>query len=81
MNHYTYKPNQTDISICNICKKEFNQLYEHKIQMHIANTHILNELVKSLKSNVQQLQMENDILKRSLEFYRNLYYRNIHKLC
>ncbi len=81
MNHYKYLSNQTDLSICNICKKEFNQIYEDNIQLHISNTHIFNVLVKSLKSNVQQLQIENDMIRSSLEFYRNLYYRNVHKLC
>ncbi len=79
MNHY--KSNQTDQHICNICKKQFNQIYEDNIQLHVSNAHILNELINSLKSNVQQLQLENNMIRQSLEFYRNLYYRNIHKLC
>jgi hypothetical protein len=81
MNHH--KSNQTDQHICNICKIEFNQIYEDNIQLHVSNAHniILNELINSLKSNVQQLQLENKMIRQSLEFYRNLYYRNIHKLC
>ena len=80
MNNYKYLPTQTDQHICNICKKEFNKIYSDNIQMHISNTIILNELIRSLKSNIEQLQLENDMVKSSLEFYRNLYYRNIHKL-
>ena len=78
--NYKYLPNHIDQSICNICKKKFNQIYEDNIQMHLSNTIILNELIRSLKSNVEQIQLENDMIKSSLEFYRNLYYRNIHKL-
>ena len=79
MNNYKYT--QTNQPICTICKKEFNKIYEDSIQMHLSNTIILSELIRSLKSNIDEVQLENDILKRSLEFYRNLYYRNIHKLC
>ena len=81
MNNYKYNQNQTNQPICTICKKEFNKIYEDNIKMHLSNTIILNELIQSLKSNIDEVQLENDILKRSLEFYRNLYYRNIHKLC
>ena len=81
MNHYKYTQNQTNQPICTICKKEFNQIYSDNIQMHHSNTIILNELIRSLRSNIEQLQLENDMIKSSLEFYRNLYYRNIHKLC
>ena len=81
MNNYKYQPNQTDLPICNICKKEFNKIYSDSIQMHLSTTIILNELIRSLKSNIEQLQLENDMIKSSLEFYRNIYYRNIHKLC
>ena len=81
MNHYKYLSNQTHLSICNTCKKEFNHLYEENVKMHVSNTYILNELVnKSLKSNVQQLQMENDIIRTSLDFSKNLCYRNVYKL-
>jgi hypothetical protein len=79
MNNYKYQPNQINPPICNICKKEFNKIYEDSIQMHLSNTIILNELIRSLKSNIEQLQLENDMIRSSLEFYRNLYYRNIHK--
>jgi hypothetical protein len=79
MNHYKYISTQPEQHICHICKKDFNKIYEDNIQMHLSNTIILNELIKSLKSNVEQLQLENDMIKSSLEFYRNLYYRNIHK--
>ena len=70
--NYTYLQNQTDLHICNICKKEFNKIYEDNIKMHISNTIILNELITSLKSNVEELQLENDILNKSLKFYRDL---------
>ena len=72
MNHYKYTQNQTNQPICSICKKEFNKIYEDNIKMHISNTIILNELIRSLKSNVEELQLENDILNKSLKFYRDL---------
>jgi hypothetical protein len=77
MNHYKYLPNQADQHICHICKKEFNKIYEDNIKMHISNTIILNELIRSLKSNVEELQLENDILNKSLKFYRDLSLKSI----
>ena len=79
--NYKYLPNQTNQPICTICRKEFNTIYSDSIRMHLSNTIILNELIRSLKSNVEQIQLENDMIRSSLEFYRNLYYRNVHKLC
>ena len=70
--NYTYLQNQTDLHICNICKKEFNKIYEDNIKMHISNTIILNELIISLKDNIDEIQLENDILNKSLKFYRDL---------
>ena len=40
--------------------------------MHISNTIILNELITSLKDNIDEIQLENDILNKSLKFYRDL---------
>jgi hypothetical protein len=52
----------------------------NQIQQKTDRTHLFNSLIQSLKDNIDELQTENNILKRSLEIYRNLYYRNIHKL-
>ena len=87
MNHYKYKPIDTNQHVCNICYREFHQIYTQnndvemsQIQPKTDRTHLFNSLIQSLKDNIDELQTENNILKRSLEFYRNLYYRNIHKL-
>ena len=78
--NYTYKQNQTDLHICNICKKEFNKIYEDNIKMHISNTIILNELIISLKDNIDEIQLENDILNKSLKFYRDLSLKSIQQI-
>ena len=78
--NYKYTQHQTDQHICNICKKEFNQIYSDNIQMHISNTIILNELIKSLKSNVEELHLENEILNKSLTFYRDLSRKSIQQI-
>lgn len=86
MNYYkTIEPNQ---HVCNICHNAFKQIYDtnhdiemKKIQPKIDKNYIIDSLIKSLKDNVEQLQLENDILQNSLNFYRNIYHRNIHKLC
>ena len=85
--NYTYKPINTNQHVCNICYREFHQIYTpnndvemNQIQPKNDRTHLFNSLIQSLKDNIDELQTENNILKRSLEFYRNLYYRNIHKL-
>ena len=75
--NYKYLPTQTDQHICNICKKEFNKIYEDNIKMHISNTIILNELITSLKDNIDEIQLENDILNKSLKFYRDLSLKSI----
>ena len=80
MNHYKYNQHQTDLHICNICKKDFNKIYEDSIQMHLSNTIILNELIKSLKSNVEELHLENEILNKSLTFYRDLSRKSIQQI-
>jgi hypothetical protein len=87
MNHYKYKPIDTNQHVCNICYREFHQIYTpnndvemNQIQPKNDRTHLFNSLIQSLKDNIDELQTENNIIKRSLEFYRNLYYRNIHKL-
>ncbi len=87
MNHYKYKPINTNQHICDLCHREFHQIYTpnndvemNQIQPKNDRTHLFNSLIQSLKDNIDELQTENNILKRSLEFYRNLYYRNIHKL-
>ena len=65
--------------MCNICHHEFKQIYSpnndtemNQMQSKIDKTYLFNTLIQSLKSNVDELQTENDILKKSLEFYRNL---------
>ena len=78
--NYTYLQNQTDLHICNICKKEFNKIYEDNIKMHISNTIILNELIISLKDNIDEIQLENDILNKSLKFYRDLSLKSIQQI-
>ncbi len=42
------------------------------MQSKIDKTYLFNTLIQSLKSNVDESQTVNDILKKSLEFYRNL---------
>jgi len=42
---------------------------------------ILSSLIQNLKDNVDELENENKLLKSSLDFYKNIYYRNVHKLC
>ncbi len=70
-----------------VTRREFHQIYTqnndvemNQIQPKTDRTHLFNSLIQSLKDNIDELQTENNILKISLEFYRNLYYRNIHKL-
>ena len=72
-----YKPIEPNQHICHICKKEFNKIYEDNIKMHISNTIILNELIISLKDNIDEIQLENDILNKSLKFYRDLSLKSI----
>ena len=86
--NYLYKPNQTNQHVCNLCHHEFKQIYSpnndfkmNQMKPKVDKTNLFNSLIQSLKDNIEELQTENDILKRSLEFYRNLYYRNIQKLC
>ena len=87
MNHHKYIPIETNQHVCQICHHSFNQIYDtkhdiemKKIQPKIDTKIVIHSLIQSLKSNIDELQLENDILKRSLDFYRNLYYRNVHKL-
>ena len=61
-------------------KKEFNTIYSDSIQMHVSNTTILNELIKSLKSNIEELQLENDMINKSLTFYRELSRKSIQQM-
>ena len=86
--NYLYKSNQTNQHICNLCHHDFNQIYSsnndfeiNQMKPKVDKTNLFNSLIQSLKDNIEELQTENDILKKSLEFYRNLYYRNVHKLC
>ena len=86
-----YKTIEPKSCICRICRSEFNQIYDssHDIEMKPINQQppkldkqiILSSLIQALKSNVDELEQENQLLKSSLEFYRNIYYRNIEKLC
>ena len=89
MNYYKIKEPKKDI--CQICRTEFNQIYNssHDIEMKpitqqpqpkVDKSIILSSLIQALKSNVDELEQENQLLKSSLDFYRNLYYRNVHKL-
>ena len=80
MNHYKYTSNQPEQHICHICKKEFNKIYSDSIHMHVYNTIILNEMIRSLKSNNEELQLENDILNKSLKFYRDLSFKSIQQI-
>ena len=64
--NYKHIPTEPNQHICHICKKEFNKIYEDNIKMHISNTIILNELIISLKDNIDEIQLENDILNINL---------------
>ena len=84
MNHYT--PNEPKICICKICRSNFNQIYNNDVEMNepikkINKSIILSSLIQNLKDNVDELENENKLLKSSLDFYKNIYYRNVHKLC
>ena len=86
MNHYIYTPNEPKICICKICRSNFNQIYNNDIEMNepikkINKSIILSSLIQNLKDNVDELENENKLLKSSLDFYKNIYYRNVHKLC
>lgn len=79
MNHYIYIKKEPNQHICNICHDEFKQIYNssNEIEMmgvkpKIDNKYIIDSLIKSLKDNVEELQHENDILQKSLQFYRDL---------
>ena len=78
--NYKYIPIEPNQHICHICKKEFNKIYEDNIKMHISNTIILNELIISLKDNIDEIQLENDILNKSLKFYRDLSLKSIQQI-
>ena len=78
--NYKYIPIEPNQHICHICKKEFNKIYEDNIKMHISNTIILNELITSLKDNIDEIQLENDILNKSLKFYRDLSLKSIQQI-
>ena len=86
MNHYIYTPNEPKICICKICISNFNQIYNNDVEMiepikKINKSIILSSLIQNLKDNVDELENENKLLKSSLDFYKNIYYRNVHKLC
>ena len=79
MNHYKYKPIEPNQHVCQICHHSFNQIYDTKhdiemnqIQPKVDTKIVIHSLIQSLKSNIDELRLENDILKRSLEFYRDL---------
>ena len=80
MNHYKYIPIKSNQHICKICRHEFNQIYHSTneeiemktIQPKVDKSIILSSLIKSLKDNIEELQHENDILQKSLQFYRDL---------
>ena len=80
MNHYIYTKKEPNLHICHICHHEFNQIYHstneeiemRPIQPKVDKQIILSSLIESLKSNIEELQLENDILNKSLKFYRDL---------
>ena len=74
-----YKPIKPSLHVCQICHNSFNQIYDthHDIEMKtiqpkVDKSIILNSLIQSLKSNVEELKIENEILNKSLNFYRDL---------
>ena len=74
-----YKPIEPNQHICHICHHEFKQIYHssNDIEMRgvkpkVDKKYILDSLIKSLKDNIEELQHENDILQKSLQFYRDL---------
>ena len=79
MNYYIYTKKESNQFICNICHHEFKQIYDssNDIEMEgvkpkIDKKYIIDSLIKSLKDNIDELQTENDILNKSLTFYRDL---------
>lgn len=84
--NYLYKSIEHKQCICNICRSTFNQIYNNDVEMNepikkINKSIILSSLIQNLKDNVDELENENKLLKSSLDFYKNIYYRNVHKLC
>ena len=79
MNYYIYTKIEPNQHICHICHYEFKQIYNssNEIEMmgvkpKVDKSVILNSLLKSLKENINELQQENDMLNKSLTFYRDL---------
>ena len=79
MNYYIYTKKESNQHICQICHHEFDQIYNssNDIEMRgvkpkVDKSVILNSLLKSLKENINELQQENDMLNKSLQFYRDL---------
>ena len=79
MNHYIYTKKESNLPICNICHHEFKQIYDSSndidmkgVQSKVNKQIILDSLIKSLKENIDELQQENDMLNKSLQFYRDL---------
>ena len=80
MNYHIYTKKEPKKEICQICRHEFNQIYHSTnkeiemktIQPKVDKSIILNSLIQSLKSNVEELKIENEILNKSLNFYRDL---------
>ena len=84
--NYLYKSIEHKQCICKICRSNFNQIYNNDVEMNepikkINKSIILSSLIQNLKDNVDELENENKLLKSSLDFYKNIYYRNVHKLC
>ncbi len=68
MNNYKCKSFNTNQHVCNICYREFHQIYSpysntemNQMQSKIDKTQLFNSLIQSLKDNVDELQTENDI--------------------
>ena len=89
MNHFTYTKIESKKEICQICRSEFKQIYNsptnedvemNQIQSKVDKSIILNYLIQSLKSNVDELQVGNDILNKSLTFYRDLSKKSIQQM-
>ena len=79
MTHYIYTKKEPNQHICQICRHEFNTIYDSSndiemrgVQPKVEKSVILNSLLKSLKENMNELQQENDMLNKSLQFYRDL---------
>ena len=86
MNHYKYTKKEPNLNVCNICHHKFKQIYNsptnediemRQIHPKVDKSIILNSLIQSLKSNVDELQLENEILNKSLTFYRDLSSKSI----